>query len=123
MATVMVSPIHFEDYSGIQFERLVFAYHVRAGWHDLIWRGQSGGDQGRDITGVEPLDDQPARKTIIQCANRDTLTLAKAKGDMTKAVKVAGGMPDAFKLFLAALFRTPAEAGSSRLLRPLAWPM
>lgn len=97
MATVMVSPIHFEDYSGIQFERLVFAYHVRAGWHDLIWRGQSGGDQGRDITGVEPLDDQPARKTIIQCANRDTLTLAKAKGDMTKAVKVAGGMPDAFK--------------------------
>ncbi|RQV11154.1 hypothetical protein DF039_26315 [Burkholderia cenocepacia] len=97
MATVMVSPIHFEDYSGIQFERLVFAYHVRAGWHDLIWRGQSGGDQGRDITGVEPFDDQPARKTIIQCANRDTLTLAKAKGDMTKAVKVAGGMPDAFK--------------------------
>lgn len=97
MATVMVSPIHFEDYSGIQFERLVFAYHVRAGWHDLIWHGQSGGDQGRDITGVEPFDDQPARKTIIPCANRDTLTLAKAKGDMTKAVKVAGGMPDAFK--------------------------
>lgn len=97
MATVMVSPVHFEDFSGIQFERLVFAYHVRAGWRDLIWRGQSGGDQGRDITGVEPFDDQPARKTIIQCANRDTLTLAKAKGDMTKAVKVAGGMPDAFK--------------------------
>jgi hypothetical protein len=23
MATVMVSPIHFEDFSGIQFERLV----------------------------------------------------------------------------------------------------
>lgn len=97
MTTVMVSPIHFEDYSGIQFERLVFAYHVRAGWRDLVWRGQSGGDQGRDITGVEPFDDQPARKTIIQCANRDTLTLAKAKGDMAKAVKVAGGMPDAFK--------------------------
>lgn len=97
MATVMVSPIHFEDYSGIQFERLVFAYHVRAGWRDLIWHGQSGGDQGRDITGIEPFDDQPARKTIIQCANRDTLTLAKAKGDMTKAVKAAGGTPDAFK--------------------------
>ncbi|MGC3933513.1 hypothetical protein [Pseudomonas atacamensis] len=97
MATVMVSPIHFEDYSGIQFERLVFAYHLRAGWRDLIWRGQSGGDQGRDITGIEPFDDQPARKTIIQCANRDTLTLAKAKGDMTKAVKAAGGTPDAFK--------------------------
>jgi hypothetical protein len=51
MATITVSPIHFEDYSGIQFERLVFAYHVRAGWRDLIWHGQSGGDQGRDIAG------------------------------------------------------------------------
>lgn len=97
MATVTVSPIHFEDYSGIQFERLVFAYHVRAGWRDLIWHGQSGGDQGRDISGVETLDDQSVRKTIIQCANRDTLTLAKAKGDMAKAVKATGGMPDAFK--------------------------
>lgn len=97
MATVTVSPIHFEDYSGIQFERLVFAYHVRAGWRDLAWRGQSGGDQGRDISGVEPFDDRPARKTIIQCANRDTLTLAKAKADMTKAVNAAGGRPDAFK--------------------------
>ena len=50
MATITVSPIHFEDYSGIQFERLVFAYHVRAGWRDLIWHGQSVGDQGRDIS-------------------------------------------------------------------------
>ena len=97
MTTVTVSPIHFEDYSGVQFERLVFAYHVRAGWRDLIWHGQSGGDQGRDISGIEPFDDQPERKTIIQCANRNTLTLAKAKGDMTKAVNAIGGTPDAFK--------------------------
>jgi hypothetical protein len=97
MATVTVSPIHFEDYSGVQFERLVFAYHVRAGWRDLVWHGQSGGDQGRDVSGIELFDGQPARKTIIQCANRDTLTLAKAKGDMTKAVKAIGGTPDAFK--------------------------
>ncbi|HGQ7767816.1 TPA: restriction endonuclease [Pseudomonas aeruginosa] len=97
MATVMVSPIHFEDFSGIQFERLVFAYHLRAGWRDLVWNGQSGGDQGRDITGTELFDDRPARKTIIQCANRDTLTLAKARGDMEKAMKVAGVVPDAFK--------------------------
>ena len=48
MATITVSPIHFEDYSGIQFERIVFAYHVRTGWLDLIWHGQSGGDKGRD---------------------------------------------------------------------------
>ena len=25
-----VHPIHFEDFDGFQFERLVFAYHVRA---------------------------------------------------------------------------------------------
>lgn len=92
-----VHPIHFEDYSGVQFERLVFAYHVRAGWRELIWHGQSGGDQGRDISGVEELDDLPARKTIIQCANRDTLTLAKARADMEKAVAIAGGKPDTFK--------------------------
>lgn len=97
MATVTVSPIHFDDYSGIQFERLVFAYHLRAGWLDLTWHGQSGGDQGRDITGIEPLDDQPARKTVIQCANRETLTLAKAKDDMSKALKAEGGSPVAFK--------------------------
>ncbi len=97
MATVTVSPIHFEDYSGLQFERLVFAYHVRVGWRDLIWHGQSGGDQGRDISGIEPFDDGPSRKTIIQCANRDTLTPARAKGDMSKAVNAKGGTPDAFK--------------------------
>ncbi|MHA7232239.1 hypothetical protein ACX83E_00035 [Burkholderia pseudomallei] len=92
-----VHPIHFEDYSGVQFERIVFAYHVRAGWRDLVWHGQSGGDQGRDISGVEEFDDRPARRTIIQCANRDTLKLAKAKADMGKAIKVVGPKPDAFK--------------------------
>jgi hypothetical protein len=25
-----VQPIHFEDFDGAQFERLVFAFHVRA---------------------------------------------------------------------------------------------
>lgn len=92
-----VHPIHFEDYSGVQFERLVFAYHVRAGWRDLVWHGQSGGDQGRDIVGVEEFDDRPARRTMIQCANRDALTLAKAKADMGKAVKVVDERLDAFK--------------------------
>ncbi|AOE85888.1 restriction endonuclease [Pseudomonas sp. TCU-HL1] len=95
--TSMVHPIHFEDYSGAQFERLVFAYHLRAGWTDLAWTGQSGGDQGRDIIGVEEFDDQPSRRTVIQCANRDTLTLKKASEDMKKAVSAAGAKPDAFK--------------------------
>lgn len=95
--TSTVHPIHFEDYSGTQFERLVFAYHVRAGWRDLVWHGQSGGDQGRDISGIEEFDGRPPRITIIQCANRDTLTLAKARTDMEKAVAAGGGKPDAFK--------------------------
>lgn len=97
MATVTVGPVHFEDYSGLQFERLVFAYHLRAGWRDLVWRGQAGGDQGRDISGIEEFDDRPPRFTIIQCANRATLTLAKAEGDMAKAVDAAEAPPDAFK--------------------------
>jgi hypothetical protein len=51
----------------------------------------------RDISGIEPFDDQPARKTIIQYANRDTLTLAKATADMSRAVKATGQTPDAFR--------------------------
>lgn len=93
-----VHPIHFGDYSGVQFERLVFAYHVRAGWHDLVWHDQSEGDQGRDIACIEEFCDRPVRRTIIQCANRDTLTLAKAKADMTKAIKAASGKANAFTL-------------------------
>ncbi|MES4612356.1 hypothetical protein V2154_07210 [Ewingella sp. CoE-038-23] len=123
MATITVSPVHFEDYSGIQFERLVFAYHLRAGWHDLIWHGQSGGDQGRDISGIEPFDDQPARKTIIQCANRDTLTLAKAKSDMSKSIKATGSVPDVFKLSHVVLSRMLTERASSKQQLPWASAM
>jgi hypothetical protein len=33
-------PVHFEDFDGLQFERLVFAYHARAEkWHSLEWYG------------------------------------------------------------------------------------
>lgn len=107
-----VHPIHFEDYSGIQFERLVFAYHVRAGWRDLVWHGQCGGDQGRDISGIEDFDDRPARRTIIQCANRETLTLAKARTDMEKAVAAVGGKPDAFKFVCRGAV---SDAGRTRI--------
>lgn len=106
MMASTVHPVHFEDYSGVQFERLVFAYHVRAGWRDLVWHGQSGGDQGRDISGVEEFDDGAARRTIIQCANRESLTLAKAKTDMRKAINALGGKPDAFKFVCRAVSDT-----------------
>jgi hypothetical protein len=48
-----VLPIHFEDFDGSQFERLVFAYHARTEkWKSLEWYGQAGSDLGRDIWGV-----------------------------------------------------------------------
>jgi hypothetical protein len=50
-----VRPVHFEDFSGAEFERLVFAYHLCEGWTDLAWFGQTGSDQGRDIIGLRPL--------------------------------------------------------------------
>ena len=48
-----VQPIHFEDFDGLQFERLVFAYHARTEkWRALEWYGQAGSDLGRDIWGM-----------------------------------------------------------------------
>jgi len=94
----LVQRIHFEDFGGAEFERLVFAYHVRAGWTDLAWYGQTGSDGGRDIIGNEPIDGQPARKTVIQCVNRSTLTQAKAEQDMKAATAACGGSLPAFKL-------------------------
>lgn len=45
-----VQPVHFEDFDGVQFERLVFAYHARTeSWKSLEWYGQTGSDLGRDI--------------------------------------------------------------------------
>ena len=56
-STNLVYPIHFEDFSGAQFERLIFAYHVRiAGWCMLEWYGQAGRYCGRDIWGIEEND-------------------------------------------------------------------
>jgi hypothetical protein len=92
-----VRPVHFEDFSGGEFERLVFAYHVRAGWSELSWYGQTGSDLGRDIIGVEPFDDGRRRRTVIQCVNRAALTFDKAKRDMTRASKAPTGIPEAFK--------------------------
>ena len=97
MPNSTVRRVHFEDFGGAEFERLVFAYHVRAGWSDLAWYGQTGSDQGRDIVGTEPLDGAPPRHTVIQCVNRSVLAQAKAEQDMSKAVAAPTGRPDAFR--------------------------
>ncbi len=50
---VVVIPIHFEDRSGTEFERLCFAYILRTGeWKSIDWYGQLGSDKGRDIWGI-----------------------------------------------------------------------
>ena len=59
-----VRPIHFEDFSGSEFERLVFAYHLCDGWTDLAWFGQTRSDQGRDIVGTRPFDEHPDERTV-----------------------------------------------------------
>lgn len=45
----MVLPIHFEDRSGTEFERLAFAYIMRDGeWKTIDWYGRLGGDKGKE---------------------------------------------------------------------------
>lgn len=45
--STLVHSIHFEDFDGVQFERLVFAYHWRSDeWRSLEWYGQVGSDLG-----------------------------------------------------------------------------
>ncbi|WOH57840.1 hypothetical protein [Bradyrhizobium sp. BWC-3-1] len=114
-----VRPIHFKDIGGSEFERLVFAYHLCDGWTDLAWFGQTGSDQGRDIIGARPFDDQPGERTVIQCVNRGSLTQAKAEKDMTAAVNAATGKPDAFKLYAAAVSRPSVATRFAR--QPRNW--
>jgi hypothetical protein len=85
----MVQPIHFEDFAGNQFERLVFAYHARTDrWLSLEWVGQVGKDKGRDIVGVREVDGRTHGQSVcVLCANWRKLTLAKVKKDLDNALK------------------------------------
>jgi hypothetical protein len=47
-----VGPVHFEDFSGEQFERLCFAFLYRdPEFVHVNWAGQSGNDKGRGRCG------------------------------------------------------------------------
>jgi hypothetical protein len=90
-----VQPIHFEDYSGAQFECLVFAYHWRSEkWRSLEWYGQTGSDLGRDIWGVR----ENGESVCIQCVNRKYLKFAKAEEDIAKVLKADNGIPHTFRI-------------------------
>lgn len=91
-----VHRIRFDDLSGNEFERLVFAYLLRTNdWSSLEWYGQAGGDAGRDIWGVRENDLFPAgQKVCALCANWQKLTIAKAKKDLGKLKAGEAGLPD-----------------------------
>lgn len=90
-----VHRVHFEDFDGFQFERLVFAYHARSEkWQSLEWYGQTGSDLGRDIWGVR----EHGQTVCIQCANRTRLTFAKVQEDLTKVLKAVRKAPRCFRV-------------------------
>lgn len=98
MLTRSVQPIHFEDYSGRQFERIVFAYHLRADrWRSLEWYGQVGSDLGRDIWGIR----QDSSRVCIQCANRRRIAVSKAAQAIDSVLTSQSGKPDLFRFVCA----------------------
>jgi hypothetical protein len=97
-----VQPIHFEDFSGAQFERLVFVYHARSDkWRLLEWYGQAGNDLGRDIWGIRENDTHDGESVCIQCVNRKSLVFAKAQKDVLKVLKSDHGIPRRFRIVAA----------------------
>jgi hypothetical protein len=98
MPNRIVQPVHFEDFDGHQFERLVFAYLIRTdNWLSLEWYGQTGSDSGRDIWGIRERDGHPqGQKVCVQCANHKSLAYRKVQEDFEKILKGPNGKPDAF---------------------------
>jgi hypothetical protein len=95
----LVHPIHFEDFDGSQFERLVFAHHWRSDdWRSLEWYGQAGSDLGRDIWGIRENATKDGESICIQCANRKNLTFAKVAQDISKVLKAPNGVPHRFRV-------------------------
>lgn len=93
--TTQVKPIHFEDFDGAEFERLVFAYLWRTDtWRSLEWYGQTGSDLGRDIWGVR----ENRESVCIQCINRKQLIFTKAATDIAKVLNAPNGVPDRFRI-------------------------
>jgi hypothetical protein len=80
MNEINVLPIHFEDRSGVEFERLVFAFVLnQKSWQKIQWLGQTGNDGGRDIWGI--VD---SNSYCYQCANYRQIALKKMIADIDK---------------------------------------
>jgi hypothetical protein len=100
MIEISVQPIHFEDRSGQEFERLAFAYILRVEeWDTIDWYGQLGSDRGRDIWGV--LSNRGGNATVCyQCANHQKLVFNKAKEDLDKICAGPNQTPSKFVLIV-----------------------
>jgi len=94
-----VQPIHFEDFDGLEFERLVFAYHARAeNWRSLEWYGQSGSDLGRDIWGIRDDGTKVGESVCVQCVNRGNFKFDKVRADISKILTAVNGVPKRFRV-------------------------
>ena len=100
MIEITVQPIHFEDRSGQEFERLAFAYILRVEeWDTIDWYGQLGSDRGRDIWGV--LSNREWDSAVcFQCANYQKLVFNKAKEDLDKICAGPNKVPAKFVLIV-----------------------
>lgn len=98
MIEITVQPIHFEDRSGQEFERLAFAYLLRIEeWDTIDWYGQLGSDRGRDIWGV--LSNRGWNSAVCyQCANHQKIAFNKAKEDIDKICAGPNEIPSKFVL-------------------------
>jgi hypothetical protein len=115
-----VKPIHFEDFDGTEFERLVFAYHYRTGvWRSLEWYGQTGSDLGRDIWGVRETTAGQQESVCIQCVNRKQLTFTKASTDIKKVLKAANGVPTRFRIVAQCKVSAPLRDKIQRHVKSL----
>lgn len=100
--TITVKRVHFEDFDGHEFERLVFAYLLRTeNWRSLAWYGEVGADMGRDIWGVIE-DGRDGTTVCVQCANQEDLAFGKVSEDIKKILKAPRGKPDKFMLVTSA---------------------
>jgi len=94
-----VLPIHFEDRSAQEFERLCFAYlFLIYDWKTLEWLGQTGNDHGRDIIGTLKNEDKGKNTYCIQCANYRLLPFRKAKTDIDKVTSSPKNIPYGFTI-------------------------
>lgn len=109
--STQVGPIHFEDFSGKEFERLLLGFAIRSGWKDAEWLGEAGADGGRDIW-------CESSRTAILCANFKRPLLAKAKSDLKKVADSGVKLNTALVVFggsVSANLRTKIKAAAKEL--------